>query len=44
MYLAPVKLHGSKTTMKKYVYNTEYGNMSKENSLEFEDQITVSHG
>lgn len=29
MYLALVKLHGSKTTMKKYVYNIEYGNHSK---------------
>ena len=44
MYLARVKPHGSKTTMKKYVYNIEHGNISKENSLEFEDQITVSHG
>lgn len=29
MYLALVKLHGSKTTVKKYVYNIEYGNHSK---------------
>lgn len=44
MYLALVKLRGSKTAMEKYVYNTEYGNSSNENSLEHKDQITVPHG